>query len=32
MRTLKVAPRDHWTGWSVPQRTQRLALVVNNSG
>ncbi len=24
-------PRDHWTGWSVPQRTQRLALVVNNS-
>ena len=27
----KVAPRDRWIGWSVPQRPQRLALVVNNS-
>ena len=27
----KVAPRDRWIGWSIPQREQRLALVVNNS-
>jgi hypothetical protein len=27
----KTAPRDHWIGWSPPQRHQRLHLVLNNA-
>ncbi len=27
----KIAPRDHWIGWTIPQRTARLPWVVNNA-
>ncbi len=27
----KVAPRDHWIGWSAAQRQQRLHLLINNA-